>query len=231
MSIQLHRACTPITLGKYVYTVVMTILENLKWRYATQVFDTSKELSTNDLNYILEAGNLAATAYGLQPFQFVVVTNQSVKDSLVEPAYGQKHVAENSALIVLAARTDIDETYINEFTSRLETTRGLPAGTVDGYKAIMIGDLTNRTPEARLAWAQKQTYIALGTMMAAASELHVDNHALEGFSATTFDEVLGLTAKHLTATTLLALGYRSSEDATANYAKVRKNIDDIVVRI
>ncbi len=208
----------------------MTIQQALAWRYATAQFDTSKSIPEADLNSILEAGNLAATAYGLQPFTFVVVTDQALKESLVAYAYGQNHIAQNSALIVLAARTDIDETYITEYTTRIETTRGLPAGTVEGFKGMMVGDLTNRTPEARLTWAQKQSYIALGTMMAAASELEIDNHALEGFNPEKFNEVLGLDAHNLHATTLLALGYRSADDATQHYAKVRKPLTDIVLR-
>jgi nitroreductase len=209
----------------------MTIIENLKWRYATGKFDASKELALDDLNYILEAGNLAATAYGLQPFSFVVVTDAAKKQALVEHAYGQSHVAENAALVVLSIRTDIDEAYITEYTHRIEVTRGLPAGTVDGYKAMMIGDLTNRTAEARTIWSQKQAYIALGTMMAAASERGVDNHALEGFNPDQFNEILALSERNLSATVLLALGHRSDEDTTAEYAKVRKNIADIVVNI
>ena len=207
------------------------ILENLKWRYATKKFDTSKVLSESDLTSILEAGNLAASSYGLQPFQFVVVEDIAKKQALIEHAYGQTQIAENGALIVLAARTDIDATYITEFTNRIETIRNFPAGTVDGYKDMMIGDLPNRTPEARLSWAQKQAYIALGTMMAAASELHIDNAGLEGFNPMKFNEVLGLDALHLHASVLLVLGYRSEEDQTQHYAKVRKNIGDIVVRI
>ena len=207
------------------------IIENLKWRYATKIFDTSKAVSGADLDTILAAGNLAATSYGLQPFTFVVVDDVAKKQSLVEHAYGQTQVAENSVLVVLAARTNLDTAYITEFTTRVESTRGLPAGSVDGLKDMMVGHLTNLSPELRLAWAQKQSYIALGTMMAAASELHVDNAALEGFNSDKFDEVLGLTAHNLHATTLLVLGYRSSDDATSTYAKVRKNIEDIVVHI
>lgn len=209
----------------------MTTKESLAWRYATQQFDVTKTISEGDLTDILEAGNLSATAYGLQPFSFVVVTDQAKKEALVPVAYNQTHVKDNSVLIVLAARTDINEAYITEYTTRIETIRNLPAGTVDGYKNMMIGDLTNRTPEARLVWAQKQAYIALGTMMVAASEKEIDNHALEGFDPSAFNEILGLDALNLHATVLLALGYRSTEDQTQNYAKVRKQLDDIVVRI
>lgn len=208
-----------------------TIIDNLKWRYATQKFDTTKEIPAEDLKIILEAGNLAATAYGLQPLQMVVVTDPAKKQALVASAYGQSHVADNSALVVLAARTDIDEAYITEYTNRIETTRGLPAGTTAGYKTMMVNDLTSRTPEARLAWAQKQAYIVLGTMMAAASELHIDNHALEGFNPAEFNETLGLGAHNLTATVVLALGYRSEADDTQHWAKVRKPLADMVVLI
>ncbi len=211
--------------------VHMSIIENLKWRYATQQFDTSKSMSEADLNTILEAGNLAATAYGLQPFTFVVVNDETKKQTLVEPAYGQTHFAHNSALIVIAIRTDLDEAHITEYIERMAKTRGLDVAMLDGFKNMMIGDLMNRTPEGRMAFAQQQAYIALGTMMAAASELHIDNHAMSGFNPDAFNEILGLKAHNLHATVCLALGYRSADDAWQNYAKVRKDIKDIVVTI
>jgi len=209
----------------------MSIIENLSWRYATQQFDTSKSISETDLNTILTAGNLSATAYGLQPFTMVVVNDQAKKDALVAHAYGQTHFAHNSALIVLAIRTDLDEAFITEYIERTAKTRGLDVTMLEGFKNMMVGDITNRTPESRTAFAKEQAYIALGTMMAAASELRIDNHAMSGFDAAAFDEVLGLSAMNLHATVCLALGYRSADDAWQHYAKVRKDIKDIVVTI
>ena len=216
----------------YMYTISMTtIIDNLNWRYATKTFDVSKELDATELEQIVEAGRLAATAYGLQPFNIIVVTDMAEKQALVPHAYGQTHVADNGALVVLAARTDIDAAFISAYTALIETTRGLPVGTVDGFKDMMIGDLTNRTPEARLVWAQKQAYIALGTMMTAASKFHVDNHAIEGFDPAAFNEVLGLDAKHLHATVLLTLGHRADSDETQHYAKVRRSAADMIVQL
>ncbi|MEN9922096.1 MAG: hypothetical protein RL097_372 [Candidatus Parcubacteria bacterium] len=203
----------------------------LQWRYAVNQFDTEKKVSEEVLATILEAGNLMPTAYGLQPFRFVVVSDQAVKDSLVPHAYGQTHVAQNSHLVVIAARTDIDEAFISEFTTRVETTRGLPAGSVDGYKAIMVGDIGSRSAEEKIVWAKRQAFLALGGMMATASMLEVDNHALEGFDPAAFDEILGLKEKNLTAGVLLALGYRSEKDEWQHYAKVRRATDDIVVKL
>jgi nitroreductase len=209
----------------------MTIHESLHWRYATKQFDATKKVSDEDLNYILEAGRLAATSYGLQPFSIVVVTDIAKKQALVPHAYGQTHVGDNSVLLVLAARTDVDAEFITEYTNRIETVRGLPTGTVDGFKNMMIGDLTNRTAEARMTWAQKQCYIALGTMMVAAAERQIDSCPMEGFSPEGFNGVLGLTEKNLHATVILPIGYRADADATQHYKKVRKDMTDIVVTI
>jgi nitroreductase len=203
----------------------------LKWRYATKKFDAEKEVPAADLEYILEAGNLAATSYGLQPFKIVVVTDKEKKQELMAQAYNQGHVGDNSALLVFAACTDVDAAYIAEYTARIEHTRGLPAGAVDGYKDMMVGHLTNLTEADRLVWAQKQAYIALGTMMVAASEKGIDHCGMEGFNPAGFNEVLGLTAQNLHATVILPIGYRSTEDDTQHYAKVRKNLDDMVVRM
>lgn len=208
-----------------------TIIENLNWRYATKGFDTSKELSTADLDYILEAGRLSASSYGLQPFKIVVVTGEAKKQELMGHAYGQAHVGANSALIVLAARTDVDEAMIADYTTRIEAIRGLPAGVTDGYKDMMVGHLTNLPIEVRTTWAQKQAYIALGSMMVAAAEKMVDGCPMEGFSAEGFDEVLGLTAHNLTASVIFPVGYRAEADATQHYAKVRRTADDMIMRI
>ena len=208
-----------------------TIIDNLNWRYATKGFDTTKELPAADLEYILEAGRMSASSYGLQPFKIVVVTDEAKKQELMGHAYGQAHVGANSALIILAARTDVDAAMVADYIARIEATRGLPAGAVDGYKDMMTGDLTNRTPEARTTWAQKQCYIALGSMMLAAAEKMVDGCPMEGFSSDAFNEALGLSAHNLTATVIFPVGFRAASDDTQHYAKVRRSADDMIVRM
>jgi len=203
----------------------------LNWRYATKKFDISKELPDADLEYILEAGDLTATSYGLQPFSIIVVTDATKKQTLMTAAYNQEQVGENSALLILAARTDIDATFIAEYTARMEHERGLEDGAVDDFKDLMVGHLVNLTSEARLVWAQKQAYIALGTMMVAAAEKKVDSCPMEGFDAAQFNEILGLGAHNLHATLVLPIGYRSADDETQNYKKVRRDLSEFVVRM
>lgn len=206
-----------------------TIINNLNWRYATKGFDTSKELPAPDLEYILEAGRMSASSYGLQPFKIVVVTDEAKKQELMGHAYNQAHVGTNSALIILAARTDVDEAMIIDYTTRIETTRGLPAGAVEGYKDMMVGHLTSLPTDVRTTWAQKQAYIALGSMMLAAAEKMVDGCPMEGFNTDAFNEELGLGALNLTATVIFPVGYRAASDDTQHYVKVRRSADEMIV--
>lgn len=88
------------------------------------------------------------------------------------------------------------------------------------------------TDEAdRLAWAQRQSYIALGTMLVAAAPRGVDSCPMEGFDPNQVNEVLSLADHHLHATAFLAVGYRAADDAYQNYAKVRRDLSDLVKRV
>ena len=204
----------------------MNIHDMLQWRYATQKFDTTKELLETEVNYILEAANLAATSYGLQPFHIVMVTDKAKKQALVEAAYGQEKVAENGALLVFCARTDVDEAFITEYVNRVADERGMDTADLENFRSMMVQDLTNRSEADRLAWAQKQAYIALGTAMVAAAEQQVDAAPMEGFQPADFNEQLGLAEHNLHASALLALGHRSMDDETQNYKKVRRPLEN-----
>lgn len=208
-----------------------SVPEALAWRYATNQFDTTKKVSADDLKNILAAGNLMPTSFGLQPFRFVVVENQAVKDSLVEHSYGQKYVAENSHLIVLATRTDIDAAMVEVYINRIAETRGMEVANLAGFKDMMIGAVTSRSEAELQTWAQKQASIALGGMIAEASMLEIDNHALEGFSVEKYDELLGLREQNLTAAVILAIGYRAEADDTQHWKKVRRDREEVVVTI
>ena len=90
----------------------MNILESLNWRYATKKFDANRTLTDDQVNQILEAGNLAASSYGLQPYKMLVIKNQELQDKLVPHSYKQNQVADASHVIVIAVRTDVDADYI-----------------------------------------------------------------------------------------------------------------------
>jgi len=64
---------------------------------------TSRIVSDDIINGILEAGRTAPSAKNRQPWRFVVVTDESVRKRLESAAYGQEHIG--SAPVVMALGT------------------------------------------------------------------------------------------------------------------------------
>ena len=79
----------------------MSIIDNLKWRYATKKFDNSKVLSEDQIQTLKEAFNLTALSYGLQTLKMVIVADRNRREDLVQHSYGQRQVADASHLLIL----------------------------------------------------------------------------------------------------------------------------------
>lgn len=71
----------------------------------------------------------------------------------------------------------------------------------------------------------RQTYLALGNLLAACAEVKIDACPMEGFDADEYNEILGLTDRGLNATALAAIGYRADDDPAGKVNKTRKPVD------
>ena len=177
-------------------------IDNLNWRYATKKFDTSKKVSQGDLDNLLEATSLSASSYGLQPYEILVVEDAALRAKLQPAAWGQSQITEASHLIVLANQSTFGES-----------------------KLMPLSE------SAKATWTARQTYIALGNLLSAAADLKIDTCPMEGFDSAQFNEMLGLSKKGLNAAVLVAIGYRSEEDKTQHYKKVRKTKENLITYI
>ncbi|MCX6800456.1 MAG: NAD(P)H-dependent oxidoreductase [Candidatus Falkowbacteria bacterium] len=203
------------------------ILKALNWRYSVQIFDKTKKISADDLQVILESARLTPSSYGLEAWKFIVVENPAIRLQLQEAGYGQSKIADASHLIVLTRRTDLVENILNEKISRTVKALNIEEESLSNLKQMVANHLNNSPADALSAWAKSQTYIALGVMTATASLLGIDNGPIEGFMPDKVDEILGLKTKNLTATLMLALGYRG-EDPNASKPKIRRNFADVI---
>jgi nitroreductase len=206
------------------------IIDALQWRYATKKFDASKKVSEADLHELLEAARLAPSSYGLQPWGFVVVTDPALRKRLREHAWNQAQIEDASHLIVLCARTDVDEKFVKRYVESIAKTRNVPVESIKGYEDMMVGFVKGETPASMVAWAQRQVYLALGVLLEAAALKRIDACPMEGFDPAKFDEVLALKKHNLTAAVLCTLGYRAADDHSAKHLKVRFSANDVVLK-
>jgi nitroreductase len=206
-------------------------IKNANWRYATKKFDTTKKISIQDLETLKEAIRLSASSFGLQPYRVLIIENPELRAKLQPAAWGQSQIVDASQLIVFANITNFGETEIDASIANTTKTRGLPADALKGYGDFMKSKIVALPEDVRNTWASKQTYLALGNLMNAASELKIDVTPMEGFEPAQVNEILGLGKLGLNATLLATIGYRHEEDATQHYAKVRKSNEELFINL
>lgn len=204
-----------------------TIVDSLHWRYAVKQFDASRKIADADWQTFEDTLHLAPSSYGLQPWKFLVVTDQSVKESLIPHAWGQHMVADCSHLVVVCGKKTMTEADVDRLMAATAEARGVESTSLDGYKGMILGSLQSRTSEFIHAWNARQCYLALGVLLSSAALMQIDACPMEGFVPEQFDELLGLTNSDFTATVICALGYRAESDKYAHLAKVRYDKADV----
>ena len=200
------------------------ITSSLKWRYACKLFDPARKIPEETWRSLEESLILTPSSFGLQPWKFLVIENQDLKESLVPHAWNQRQVADCSHLLVIATFRAMPEQHIDTNIQRMIEVRGGTPEALAGFRQSgedkgWLGD-----------WAKLQGYIALGQFMLAAALLEIDTCPMEGFLPAKFDEALGLTDTPYTSAVLCPAGYRSPDDRYAHLPKVRFSPEQVIER-
>ncbi len=205
----------------------MSLIQSLKWRYATKKFDTTKSISVADMQIILEAIQLTATSYGLQAYKVLNIINKELRQQMQVASWGQAQVVDACDVLVFCAYTEITSDMVDTYVERKATIQHIPPKNLEGYSDFMKSKIQEKSPEELIEWNARQIYIALGNLLAICGELKIDACPMEGFESKKYDEMLGLKEKGLTAVVVCPIGYRSEADFTQNSPKVRKPLEEL----
>ena len=201
----------------------MSLLDKLRWRYATKKMDSAKTVPTEKVEEILEAVRLTASSSGLQPYELIVITNKDIREKIKAIANNQTQVTDCSHLVIFAAWDDYTTQRINDAFDMTETIRNFKNDAGVAYRQMLLKNYPARGPEVNFTHAAKQAYIGLGTALIAAAEAGVDSTPMEGFDPKALDEILNLKEKGLRSAVMLTLGYRKEdEDWLVKLKKVRR---------
>lgn len=205
------------------------LVQQLKWRYATKKFDSTKRIDPATWSALEEALVLSPSSYGLQPWKFLVVTDPALKAKLRPASWNQAQVEDCSHHVVFLVRKDLGLPEIEHFVDRIAEVRGVSRESLAGYRGYMVGDLAEG-PRAKAIneWAARQVYIALGNFMTAAAMLGVDTCPMEGLVPAQYDEILGLEGSGWATLCACPAGYRASDDKYAEVPKVRFPREEVI---
>ena len=205
------------------------LLAALSWRYATKVFDATKNIPADVWAALEQSLVLTPTSYGLQPYQFLIVQDAAKRAALLPHSWGQKQVVDCSHYVVFTARTEMTDVDVDKLIKRTVDLRQLPANSLEAYRGMMLSDIVNG-PRGKVAheWAARQSYIALGNIMTCAAVLGVDACPMEGLNPLEYDNILGLNGSGYKTAVACAFGYRAASDKYASLAKVRFAPTDLI---
>lgn len=162
-------------------------------------------VSDDELHSLLALTARAPSAFNLQPWRFIVVRDQAVKNALEDAAYGQPQVGQ--APVVIALYADMDDTMANlGEVVHPDLTPEKRASTI----AMLEKNFGGMTPEARANWANGQANIALGYLLLIAKAEGFDTSPMLGFESDRVKVILGIPAT-ATITAMVALG-RGADD-------------------
>ncbi|WP_139488517.1 NAD(P)H-dependent oxidoreductase [Brevibacillus dissolubilis] len=210
------------------------ILDAYRFRHATKVFDPTKKISDEDFEFILETGRLSPSSVGYEPWKFLVVQNQELREKLREVAWGaqgQLRTASHFVIILARRNARFDSEYVLDLQKNVkQVPDDVLATLMDRYREFQENDQRLFERDRTLFdWAGKQCYIALGNMMTAAAQIGIDSCPIEGYH---FDRVHELLEKEgllengaFDATVMVAFGYRENDPERP---KTRRSMDQVV---
>ena len=186
-----------------------TFMEAMDFRHACKIFDETKKVSDEDINYILEAGRKSPSSFGMEAWKFLVITNEELKAKIRPACWDQVQITSCSHLVIILAGIDAVKPEFGEVERKFKR-REMPQEKLDFYLGLYAGHLkdTLSSNENIYSWTARQTYIALGNMMTAAAVKGIDSCPIEGFEKEKVEEILKLDLSKYQLSCIVPFGYR-----------------------
>ena len=159
------------------------------------------------IDTILRETSLAPSAFNLQPWRFVVVTDVAAKQRLAGAAYRQKQVT--AAPVVFAIFSDMADTL--EHLDQIMRPGASPEQ-VAGFRKMIAGAFASKTEAEREEWGHEQGFIALGYLLLTATAHGYATSPMSGFDEAAVKQVLELPAS-ARVVALVAMGRAAEEGA------------------
>lgn len=165
----------------------MDFMQAMQFRHACKIFDDSKQVSEDDEKKIIEFARLSPSSFGFEPWHFLVIRNQELRQKMRPTCWDQVQITSSSFVVVILARKAHffrpDSEYFRQRMWRRSQTE-------ERFTMVKDRVMTFLTDQPTSEWAKKQTYIALANMMTGAASLGIDSCPIEGFYSDQLKAVL-----------------------------------------
>ena len=197
----------------------------MAFRFACKQFDATKTIDDEAMRFILEAGRLSPSSFGMEGWKFLVVRGDAMKQALRPLCWDQPQITDASHIVIILTAIETLRPESGVPTKRFAR-RPLPPERIDAYNRIYAEFLqeTFSSDEKTFCWGARQTYIALANMMTGAASIGIDSCPIEGFEKEKVEAWLKLDTMQWQVSVLCAFGYRAQEQPP----RLRLPFDEVV---
>ncbi|MDP2834055.1 MAG: NAD(P)H-dependent oxidoreductase [Pseudomonadota bacterium] len=195
------------------------LFELFNKRFACHLFQADRPIAAADLTYVLEAGRLSPSSFGLEQWKFVVLTSARHKQDLQAACFNQPQVGSAGAVVVILAKLadmDPDSDYVRRLLAR-EYPGDQFEGALKNYRGFHAATDVK-------AWSVTQCHIAAANMMTAATAAGLDSCAIGGFDPIEVRRQLDSAPTRYEPALILAFGYCAVDGGE----KQRLPLDELV---
>ena len=169
--------------------------EVIKDRRAVKHYDASYEMSEQEIKELLQIANSAPSAYNLQHWKYLAMTEQPAKEKLLPIAYGQRQVVDAS--VVIAILGDLEAHRNKEAVYEPDAAAGLLPIHIKTNLYEQINDQYANVPSAPRDEAIRNASLAAMQLMLAAKAKGLDSGPIGGYDPAQLIETFNIPARYI----------------------------------
>jgi len=170
----------------------MDTLEAIKTRRAVKHYDPQYSISDTEVEQLISLVKLSPSAFNLQNYRFVRVTDMALRKSIRAIAWDQAQVTDASVLLVLCADLKAwDKNPQRYWDNTPEEVQNFMLPAIDQYY--------REKEQVQRDEAMRSCGIAAQTIMLAAKSMGYDSCPMDGFDFDAAGQLINLPADHVIA--------------------------------
>ena len=170
----------------------MELQQAIQERRSHKLFDKTHQLSSNEIDRLMQLAILSPTAFNLQHWRFVIVTDQKLREKIRKVSWDQSQVTDASLLIVLTGDLMAwDKEPERYWKNAPQTSRD--------YLIPAIHDYYHGKPEVPRDEVMRSCGMAAMNLMLAAKDLGYDSCPMDGFDFNEVAKLIKLPEDHIPA--------------------------------
>lgn len=195
--------------------------ELVKDRRSVRKYDSNTSISEAEIRELLTIATKAPSSANMQPWRFLVVTDQALKEKLVPIAFNQQQVAEASAVVIVMADMEMYKLAEDIYGSAVAAgymTEEVKTNMINNYTNMYASLPTERLKEIVVF----DTGLVAMQLMLAARAKGYDTVPMGGYNRDQVKELFGISERYV-PTLMLPIG----KAAAQGHPTTRLDVDQV----